>query len=146
MMKQVLFICSANYYRSRFAEHLFNWLAEATGLPWRADSRGLTPGSDRNVGPISRYAIEGLKVRGIALDGSFRFPQQVSDADFARADLVIALKEAEHRAAITQWFPKWADQVEFWHIDDLDCSEAEEALAKLDQQVRVLVMRLAKQK
>jgi protein-tyrosine-phosphatase len=26
-MKQALFICSANYYRSRFAEHLFNWLA-----------------------------------------------------------------------------------------------------------------------
>ena len=40
-MKQVLFLCSANYYRSRFAEHLFNWLAPQLGLDWRADSMGL---------------------------------------------------------------------------------------------------------
>ena len=26
-MKQVLFLCTGNYYRSRFVEHLFNWLA-----------------------------------------------------------------------------------------------------------------------
>jgi hypothetical protein len=34
-MKQVLFLCSGNYYRSRFAEHLFNWLAPKASLPWR---------------------------------------------------------------------------------------------------------------
>jgi protein-tyrosine phosphatase len=36
-MKQVLFLCSANYYRSRFAEHLFNWLAERSVFDNRHD-------------------------------------------------------------------------------------------------------------
>ena len=39
-MKTVLFLCSANYYRSRFAEHFFNWHAENSGLRWKAISKG----------------------------------------------------------------------------------------------------------
>ena len=39
--KRVLFLCTGNYYRSRFAEILFNQLAPTRGLNWRADSRGL---------------------------------------------------------------------------------------------------------
>ena len=49
-MSTVLFLCSANYYRSRFAEHFFNWLAEINGMPWRADSRGLMVGGWGNIG------------------------------------------------------------------------------------------------
>ena len=33
-MQLVTFLCSANFYRSRFAEHLFNHLAPATGYPY----------------------------------------------------------------------------------------------------------------
>ena len=36
-INRVLFLCTGIYYRSRFAEHFFNWLAETDGLPWRAD-------------------------------------------------------------------------------------------------------------
>ena len=39
--KTVLFLCTGNYYRSRFAEILFNSVAEKMGLPWKASSRGL---------------------------------------------------------------------------------------------------------
>jgi protein-tyrosine phosphatase len=39
--KTVLFLCTGNYYRSRFAEVLFNSVADRMGLPWRASSRGL---------------------------------------------------------------------------------------------------------
>ena len=39
--KTVLFLCTGNYYRSRFAEVLFNSVAGKMGLPWRASSRGL---------------------------------------------------------------------------------------------------------
>jgi protein-tyrosine phosphatase len=71
-MKQVLFLCSGNYYRSRFAEHLFHWLAEKSDLPWRADSRGLRAGKYGNIGPISRFAVEGRKLRGIPINGEHR--------------------------------------------------------------------------
>jgi hypothetical protein len=39
--KQVLFVCTGNHYRSRFAEALFNQKARQAQLDWRALSRGL---------------------------------------------------------------------------------------------------------
>jgi protein-tyrosine-phosphatase len=39
--KNILFLCTGNYYRSRFAEVLFNSVAGKMGLPWQAYSRGL---------------------------------------------------------------------------------------------------------
>jgi protein-tyrosine phosphatase len=35
------FLCTGNYYWSRFAEILFNSVAGKRGLPWQASSRGL---------------------------------------------------------------------------------------------------------
>ena len=40
-MSQVLFLCTGNYYRSRYAEILFNFHATALGVPKRADSRAI---------------------------------------------------------------------------------------------------------
>jgi protein-tyrosine phosphatase len=40
-VKTILFLCTGNYYRSRFAEELFNHHAERAGLYWVAQSRGL---------------------------------------------------------------------------------------------------------
>ena len=39
--RTVLFLCTGNYYRSRFAEILFDSVAVKMGLPWKASSRGL---------------------------------------------------------------------------------------------------------
>jgi protein-tyrosine phosphatase len=141
--KTVLFLCTGNYYRSRFAEIVFNDLARQRGLEWRADSRGLAVGRcSTNVGPISRYAWEGLKARGLEEGADGRFPLQVSDADLGVADLIVAIKEAEHRPLLNLLFPDWVDRVEFWHIDDLDCAEPSEALSVLEEHVGALVERL----
>jgi protein-tyrosine phosphatase len=143
MTNRVLFLCSGNYYRSRFAEHFFNWIAETSALPWRADSRGLSVGHAGNIGPISRFAVEGLKARGVPINGSSRGPRQVTEADLADADVVIAVKEAEHRPAMSALFPRWADRIEYWHVDDLDCAEPDEALSALDAHVRSLAARFS---
>jgi protein-tyrosine phosphatase len=141
-MKQVLFLCSANFYRSRFAEHLFNWLAEQEDLSWRADSRGLAVDQWGNIGQISHYTTEALQQRSISASGSNRRPRHVTVADLANADLVIAVKEAEHRAMMVEQFPLWADQIEYWHIDDIDCAEPEDSLPILEEHIRALITRL----
>lgn len=138
-MKRVLLLCSGNYYRSRFAEHLFNWLAEQEGLDWQADSRGLKVGYWGNIGPISNYTVDALKERGIPASGEHRDPKPLTLADLAKSDLVVAVKEAEHRAMMAEQFPLWKDQVEYWHVDDLDCAQPEEALPCLEEKVRELV-------
>ena len=142
MKKKVIFVCSANYYRSRYAEFYFNWLAGREELAWKADSRGLRVGTWGNIGPISHYAVDALQRRGIPVEGQPRNPLALTLADLAEANLVVALKEAEHRALMAEQFPLWEDRIEYWHVDDLDCAEADEALPHLEKQIHALVERL----
>jgi protein-tyrosine phosphatase len=136
----LLFLCSGNYYRSRFAEHLFNELASRGALPWRAESRGFRLWAG-NIGPMSVEALTELRRLDIAV-ASPRLPMVVSAADLLRAHRVIAVKEAEHRAMLRGLFPEWEDRVEYWTIHDRDVATPEETLAALRDHVRDLVARL----
>jgi protein-tyrosine phosphatase len=142
----VLFLCSGNYYRSRFAEILFNHIAADNGLRWKAESRGLAlEWGVNNVGPISELAVRALQSLGISIGQDSRFPLRVVEQDFETANLVIAVKEAEHRPLVQQRFSGWAQCVEYWSVHDLDCASAEEALPELERQVRALAVRLLHQ-
>ncbi len=141
IMKSILFLCTGNYYRSRYAEILFNSQAQQAGLAWRAVSRGLAP-DPLNPGPMSRYTMAALKRLKINFAEHLRLPLLVTDDDFAAAELVVAVKEAEHRQMIEQGFARWLPKVEFWQVHDLDCCGPEETLPHLDREVAALVERL----
>jgi protein-tyrosine phosphatase len=141
-MNRVLFLCSGNYYRSRFAEVLFNWHARQRRLEWTADSRGLQL-DPLNPGPISRHTLSWLTSRGILCDSFARLPMPVADDDFTTAQRVIAVKEAEHRSMIESNFPQWRERVEYWHVHDLDCATAAEAIPHLESEVMNLLDQLA---
>jgi len=141
-MKRLLFLCTGNYYRSRYAELLFNALAPAARLPWRADSRGLNLAGAGNVGPISPFAAQRLQRRGIDGAAAQRFPLAAQAADFAQADLAIALKRAEHQPLVLARFPDWVPRIEYWDIHDIDCAPPDAALAGIDAAVARLLARL----
>jgi protein-tyrosine phosphatase len=139
----VLFLCSGNYYRSRFAEHLFNHLVAGTGLAYAADSAGLWPNcSTRNVGPIAQHTLEALRTRGVALPAAHRDPRDVTEDDIRDAAVTVAVKEAEHRLLVAARFPALLDRVEFWNVHDLDAAPASEAIPALEHNVRRLISRL----
>jgi protein-tyrosine phosphatase len=143
--KTVLFLCTGNFYRSRFSELLFNVLAKQKGLQWRAMSRGLKAWLAANEGPISEFTAYRLTVMGIPFDVD-RFPIQLSQADLEIADFVVAVKKAEHHAMMVEQFPAWADRIQYWHVDDTDCATPDEALPICESNVRSLVrMLLAEQ-
>jgi protein-tyrosine phosphatase len=140
-LKRVLFLCTGNYYRSRFAEELFNNLATQRGLAWHADSAGLDPTPD-NRGPMSRYTLAACARLGLKRPAIERFPRRVTKDDFVRSDLVIAVKEAEHRPMMLKSFPEHLRQVEFWHVHDIDCAEPADTIADLARRVTALVEQL----
>ncbi len=143
MTRQVLFLCTGNYYRSRFAEYLFNSLAEQHRLNWRAASRGVaTEFGSYNIGPISVQAREGLEARGVFLAQNLRLPQQLDEHDLVRADRIFALNEAEHRSQLRARFPLWADRIEYWHVPDLNVASAAIALPAIEHQVHALIRQL----
>jgi protein-tyrosine phosphatase len=143
-VRTVLFLCTGNYYRSRFAEVYFNWHAEQRGVAWRAESRGLELFAD-NVGPMSMHAIARLRIHGIPIGLYRRLPLAASSQDFEAANHVVAIKETEHRPMLQRRFPNWLDRVEFWEIHDLDCADPEEAMPCLEAEVVRLIERLGSQ-
>src|SRR5262249_9587098 len=114
--KVVLFLCTGNYYRSRFAEVLFNAVAAKMGLPCKAWSRGLRlERGVNNVGPMAASAIAALEALGVqAAEAVARLPAQVTTEDLDRAGRVVALKEEEHLPLLQERFPDRAAKVEFW--------------------------------
>ena len=142
-MKKILFLCTGNYYRSRFAEHFFNHLAQKQGLNWQADSRGLAVERGiKNVGPISKHTIAFLNELGITVSENERFPLQATDADFANADKIIALDESEHRPLMSDRYPQWEAAVHYWLIHDLHMTPASTALSAIAQKIRQLLTEL----
>lgn len=137
--KLILFLCTGNYYRSRFAEALFNSVADKLGLAWRSMSRALAlERGDQNIGPMAASAIHALEALGVcAGDACARFPVQVSAVELEKADRIIALKQAEHLPLLQERFPAWTQKVEFWHVDD-----APQALALIEAEVMGLVARI----
>ena len=83
-----------------------------------------------------------LQKQSIAFEDHLRLPLKVTDTDFESNDHVVAVKEAEHRPLIQRNFPQWLNQVEFWHVDDLDCCGSDEAFPHLDREVAALLLRL----
>jgi len=140
----LLFLCTGNYYRSRFAEILFNALIDKTALSWVAYSRGIAlERGAHNSGPLSHHTRHALQARGITLPNPLPFPQQLQRQDLHAADHIIALKEAEHRPLLDKKFPDWPSTIEFWHIDDLDRAPPDVAMTAIEDEIRKLLCRLS---
>jgi protein-tyrosine-phosphatase len=143
MPRTVLFLCSGNYYRSRFAEILFSDLARRQGLDWTAASRGLRIGWPGNFGAMSEHTERRLAAMGIDTADFCHMPLQCRECDVAAADLIIALKESEHRPMLSKYLPGWEDRVTYWHVHDVDQAHPDVALTEIEQLVRTLLKQIA---
>jgi protein-tyrosine phosphatase len=143
MPQTVLFLCTGNYYRSRFAEILFNTAAARQGLAWQAESRGLALELGvNNVGPLSAHAIQRLNQLGIPFEAYLRMPRQAEEVELEQARLVIALDGDEHRPMLLARHPHQVERVEYWNIRDLQDASPAEALPQLERAIRDLIHRL----
>lgn len=143
--RQLLFLCTGNYYRSRFAEELFNSLALQAGCGWQASSRALAESlANRNVGPISPHTLAGLAARQIDVPFPRRFPRALQSYELEAAQHVVALNEREHRPMIAERFPERVNSIEYWAFEDVDVATPAEMLPLLESAVQELFRRLAR--
>ncbi len=129
----VLFLCTGNYYRSRFAEAVFNHHAQQMAVAWRAFSRGLA--IHLASGDLSPYTERALADRGI--DRSLTSPTRHSlcEVDLRRAYRVVVLDEFEHRPLVHKLFPAWEKLVTYWSVPDIDRTKPERALPEIERLV-----------
>jgi protein-tyrosine phosphatase len=130
---RILFICTGNFYRSRFAEAVFNYHAEQQQIPWAAFSRGLAV--HLVEGYLSSFAAEALLVRQIHL--RYTGPQrlQLFEDDLLKADRRIAMDRTEHFPMMQNQFSAWADKIEYWDVPDLPYRLSEDALPEIEKKV-----------
>jgi protein-tyrosine phosphatase len=115
--KQILFVCTGNYYRSRFAEAFFNQKARLAHVQWKAISRGLALVPTQRG--ISTIALRELKERGVSEDLCSGVPKPLTQEDLDESDYIVLMDEAEHRVMFEKQFPKFDEsRVHFWHILD----------------------------
>ena len=62
--------------------------------------------------------------------------------DFHAANLVVALKESEHRPLIERRFPEVTGSVTYWNVDDIEFAPPSIALPMIDGHVRKLIASL----
>lgn len=132
-MKKILFICTGNYYRSRFAEEYFNHLAESRGLKYQAFSKGLSENmpNPANPGAISKHTLKALEQRKVVGRALSRFPLPLEEKDFDEYHHIIALSELEHRPMLERRFNHHTEKVWFFEVGDLPLEHPEAAMNKL---------------
>ncbi len=139
MHNTILFICTGNYYRSRYAEIFFNDLASKMPIQWKADSRGLAAEQSNNIGPISTFALERLTQRGISPGDPIRSPLQLEEKDLHEAGHIIAINRVEHQPMMEKQFPAWAEKVIYWNVADLHITNSENALSAIERNIHSLM-------
>ncbi len=138
---RVLFVCTGNYYRSRFAEAVFNHLAETRQLPLHAVSRGLM--AHLAPGPLAWDTHDALRARNISLRHTADESEQLTEQDLREARVIIALKDAEHRPMFVRMFPEWTDKVVYWDMTDQPEALPSVTLPAIEKEVGRLVDALA---
>jgi protein-tyrosine phosphatase len=140
-MKKIIFVCTGNYYRSRFAEAWFNFSKGQDVDDWHACSRGLmTECAPTSISPHTKDRIEKLNIPKECYQP---LPVSLTLEDLESADMVIAMLTEEHYPMMREKFGEWADRIRYWDVHDLDQWTPSQTLPAIEIQVGLLVAELA---
>jgi len=136
--KHVLFVCTGNFYRSRFAEALFTKKSQDAHLDWRAISRGLKlVSSQHGISPIAKSEL--LK-RGVPQQLCQGNPTPLTREDLDKSEYVVVMDETEERPLLEKLFPTCDNRkIHYWHIGDTGKMEASTACEAMTHQIEELI-------
>lgn len=131
-MKNILFVCRYNRFRSKVAEALFNKYNKNRSM--RARSAGLIKGSE--ISEEIREAAENLELK---IKGS---PEGISTEILKWYDTMIIVADDVPSAIFEEEAKKYGKQVIIWHIPDTDSNRKEDIIRiikQIDQKIKELL-------
>ncbi len=137
-MHKVLFVCTANIYRSRFSEEVYNFFARKLELSSRAFSAGLMVGHYKTR-TIYAPAMEYLNRLNIIPRRKDELSIHINDLDLDEYDKIICMDKNEHESMVNANKRLDGLNIEYWDIIDEPLVSRQISLPKCYKRVENLV-------
>lgn len=138
---KVCFVCTGNYYRSRFAEAVFNFMVKECGKEYVAESRGLNISAADEVakdyGELSPYTKHKMEDLDIPINFTSEKRQSISKQDLEDFDIIVIMDRAEHFKMVKEFVGEDEDMIasaknfKYWAIKDVFDWEPDETLGAI---------------
>ena len=117
-MYNILFVCTGNIFRSRFAEEVFNHLCKINGVDATAFSAGLQVGryKQRKIYWPAMNELERLKIEPLR---SNEDSVHINDIDVSIYDQIICMDEEEHKPMVRSNELLSGFIFQYWNIVDM---------------------------
>ena len=142
-MHRVLFVCTANIFRSRFSEEVYNHFAGKLNVPSKAFSAGLRVG-DYVTRKIYRPALEQLKYFNIDPKRRDELSVHINDLDLKNYHKIICMDEEEHRPMVEMNDQLIKAKVDYWNIVDEPMVSSQISLPLCYEKVKSLIKEVSK--
>ena len=142
-MHKVLFVCTANIYRSRFSEEVYNHLMMKLNLPSEAFSAGLKVG-EYVTRKIYSPALQQLHYYNIKPKRKDEFSVHIDELTLTNYDKIICLDEAEHRPMVNRNARLNKIKIDYWNIIDEPMVSSSISLPHCYKMVEDLVKEVSK--
>ena len=140
-MYKILFVCTANIYRSRFSEEVFNYFAIKNNLSTRAFSAGLMVGSYKTR-KIYKPALDELDRLNIDPIRAEEFSIHVDDIDLKNYNMIICMDEKEHKPMVESNSNVKEMNIIYWNIVDEPLASSKISLPKCYEKIQELIYKV----
>ena len=140
-MNNILFVCTGNIFRSRFAEEVFNHLCKINGVDATAFSAGLQVGryNQRKIYRPAMNELERLKIEPLR---SNEDSVHINDIDVSIYDQIICMDEEEHKSMVRSNELLSGFTLQYWNIVDMPKVPSDISLPKCYKKVETLIDQL----
>ena len=142
-MHKVLFVCTANIFRSRFSEEVYNHFAKKLNIPSEAFSAGLRVG-EYTTRKIYTPALQQLKYYNINPSRKDDLSIHINDLDLNVYDMIICMDEVEHRPMVEMNDQLNKINIDYWNIVDEPMVSSKVSLPACFDKVKDLVISVSK--
>ena len=140
-MHKVLFVCTANIFRSRFSEEVYNHLISQKNIPSKAFSAGLKVGAYRTR-KIYRKALEQLDHFNIKPIRKNELSVHIDDLSLSDFNIIICMDEKEHKPMVKLNQKLNYIDVKYWNIVDEPKVSGDISLPNCYRKVQKLVSQI----
>ena len=140
-MYNILFVCTGNIFRSRFAEEVFNHLCKINGVDAIAFSAGLQVGryKQRKIYWPAMNELERLKIEPLR---SNEDSVHINDIDVSIYDQIICMDEEEHKPMVRSNELLSGFIFQYWNIVDMPKVPSDISLPRCYKKVETLIDQL----